>query len=235
MKKVCIKTWSGGTNYGTNPQAFALKRALDCLGYEPVFVGVIYNVNYFIHPDMLFRRIYKRIKRKYKNSVVFSEMHNEYADQYAKQAKIFSDFCRKEFPKLQVRSRKQWKQVREEYEAFITGSDQVWNPYFFEEEYMLDFIQEDYIKKISYASSVGVTSIDFKTRRKYKKLLKSYNAISVRESSGVSVLQNISPVPVHVVLDPTTLLEKCEWDSFTREANIKDVWVSMKNIFCAIL
>ena len=31
MKKIGIETWTGGTNYCTNLQAFALKRQLECM------------------------------------------------------------------------------------------------------------------------------------------------------------------------------------------------------------
>lgn len=227
MKKVGLKTWSGGTNYGTNLQAYALKRQLECLGYSPVIFGVVCNnVNYITHPMEFIKKIERKIKRLYKKKTKteITSLHQLMAKEFEKQEKIFNEFCRQEFPKVEIRDRKQWKLITKDYSVFITGSDQVWNPKYFEDEYMLDFVHEKDIRKISYASSVGVTSIKPAIRKKYRKLLKSYSAISVRETSAANILQKISPVEVHVVLDPTMLVEKKEWDMFAQTAEIKSEW-----------
>lgn len=227
MKKVGVKTWSGGTNYGTNLQAYALKRHLECLGYSPTLFGVVCdNVNYIVHPTEFIKKIERKIKRicESKTQRKTKSLQRLRSREFEKQEKIFEDFCREELPKMQIRNRKQWELIAKSYDAFITGSDQVWNPQFFEDEYMLDFVHEKNIKKISYASSVGVVSISSAVQKKYKKLLKSYNAISVREASAVNVLQKISPVKIQVVLDPTMLLNKDEWDKFSYKACIKNEW-----------
>ena len=58
MKKICVVTWSGGINYGTNLQAFALIKKLELLGYDAKLKGrIIGNFNYFLHPLFVVRKI----------------------------------------------------------------------------------------------------------------------------------------------------------------------------------
>lgn len=40
-KKVCVVTWYGGTNYGTNLQAYALVKKLNLMGYTATIKGDI--------------------------------------------------------------------------------------------------------------------------------------------------------------------------------------------------
>jgi hypothetical protein len=236
MKKIGIETWTGGTNYGTNLQAFALKRQLECMGYQPSIMGVVcHNVNYLKYPDVFFSYISKKISNMWQRHVVKKEEKLPVKDEkkFAIQEQIFTSFCEEEFHKLEVRNMRQWDHVKEEYFAFITGSDQIWNPEYFQNSYMLDYVREHNIKKISYASSLGVSALSKKVRKKYRKLLKSYSAISVREQSAADILQEISPVKVQVVVDPTMLLEKKEWDAFVGQAEVDPSWNAQQHyILC---
>lgn len=227
MKKIGIETWTGGTNYGTNLQAFALKRQLECMGYQPSIMGVVcHNVNYLKYPDAFFSYLIKKINNIRQRNVL-KKVNNAPANvqkEFAAQEQIFRAFCEEEFPKLEVRNMKQWSKVKKEYFAFITGSDQIWNPGYFQNSYMLDYVREADIKKVSYASSLGVSVLSNKVKNKYRRLLRSYNAISVREKSAADLLQEISPVHVEVVLDPTMLLEKKEWDIVSEQAKVDSAW-----------
>lgn len=236
MNKIGIETWTGGTNFGTNLQAFALKRQLERMGYQPSIMGVVcHNVNYFRYPDAFLNYLIKKIRniRQRNKSKPANSASQNISNKFAIQKELFKTFCNEEFPKLEVRNIKQWARVKEEYFAFITGSDQIWNPGYFQNSYMLDYVREKDIKKISYASSLGVTYLTDNIKRKYRKLLKSYSAISVREQSAADLLQEISPVNVEVVVDPTMLLDKNEWDIVAGQAHVDPVWNADQNyILC---
>ena len=78
----------------------------------------------------------------------------------------------------------------ENYDCFISGSDQVWNPDWADYTYnktFLRFCQEK--KRISYAASFGVDSIPEKWIEKYRKGLSEFRYLSVRESTELSFLQ----------------------------------------------
>ena len=107
-----------------------------------------------------------------------------------------------------------------DYDAFIVGSDQVWRP-----EYntnlcnmFLDFTESWNIKRIAYAASFGIDSweCDAETTEICKRMLKKFDFVSVRESSGVKLCKDAFEVDATHVLDPTLLLTKEDYCSLFR-------------------
>lgn len=73
----------------------------------------------------------------------------------------------------------------------MTGSDQVWGPLLdggYDEAYFLSFVKEG-IRKVSYAGSFGRTEFSDIIIASYKRLLSKYDALTVRESSAVKLLE----------------------------------------------
>jgi len=106
--------------------------------------------------------------------------------------------------------------ISREFDFLITGSDQVWS-YFcsgFDKAYFLDFVDKP-LKKISYAASFGVDSIPESLKGEYKGLLSTFNNISVREGQGAKIVKDILNEDVPVVLDPTFLLTRSDWEKIT--------------------
>ena len=76
--------------------------------------------------------------------------------------------------------------------------------------YFFDFV-EDSKKKIAYAASFGVDNWegDEKLTEKIKPLIKRFDAISVREESGIDICKNTFEIDNAVcVLDPTLMISK---------------------------
>ncbi|MEH6704702.1 MAG: polysaccharide pyruvyl transferase family protein [Galbibacter orientalis] len=103
------------------------------------------------------------------------------------------------------------------YDVFVSGSDQIWNPSIVSESksidpvYFLSFAPLG-SKKISYASSIGHHSFTKIEKIEVMKLLKDFSHISVREKDGRQKLAEILPErEIEVVLDPTLLLSKNDW------------------------
>ena len=138
--------------------------------------------------------------------------------------KKFREFCEIYLPRLNSHGKEQWKQVERDYLAFVTGSDQVWNPNYFQSMMMLDFVKSNKIKKIAYAPSIGVSELSKQTRKKYRKLLSSYSAIGMREKQAADLISDISPVPVKTVLDPTLLLNDNDWNQLADKAEVDKAW-----------
>lgn len=106
------------------------------------------------------------------------------------------------------------KEVNNNYDLFITGSDQVWNPQItnYDWTYFLNFVN-DKEKKISYAPSFGKGSFSDREKEKAKNYLQEFKAVSVREVAGKKLIKKISNIDAEVVLDPTLLLNKVDWES----------------------
>lgn len=227
--KVCIATWWGGQNFGTNLQAYGLKKKLELLGYETNIKGQIRNnMNYFIHPFYLVDRILTKIKYLKMNKKTFASNNIDECTQKKVQKFKNENFCI-----LNSYNRKSWKKIEKDYIAFIVGSDQVWNPYYFDSSMMLSFIKNSNLKKISYASSLGVKHISFFTKLVYKHYLSSFEAISVREKMGAKLLNGLVKQDVNVVLDPTLLLTRKVWDEFADSSEIETEWpVNSNFILC---
>lgn len=106
------------------------------------------------------------------------------------------------------------------YDIFLIGSDLVWDTRITNSDftYMLDFV-DDGRKKLSYAASLGFEKIPESQREKYKRLLKEFYCITVREKTAKNVLQDLTNDSVFVVSDPTMLLSKQKWLSFVNKKN----------------
>lgn len=127
------------------------------------------------------------------------------------------------------------KSIEGKYDAIIVGSDQVWRPKYVPNiyDFFLEFINDKSIKKIAYAASFGTSTPEYTDEQKTKcgELISKFNAISVREKSGLSVIDSFgwktNCIP-QLVLDPTFLLEK---EEYLKHFQLN----SSNNIFCYIL
>ena len=106
-----------------------------------------------------------------------------------------------------------------EYDLYITGSDQVWNPSqaYCIEPYFLTFAPKAKMK-ISYASSIGITELTEKEVRMFKDRLSFYTAVSVREKSAKVLLEKITGLPIEQVADPTFLLSHNTWQNLSESS-----------------
>jgi len=102
--------------------------------------------------------------------------------------------------------------VAEDFDYIITGSDQVWNPkaHNFDKTYLLDFIK-DKDKKVSYAASFGLSSLEEEYISEYRRLLSGFPIISVREATGAEIVQKQLSLSARVDVDPIFLLNENEW------------------------
>ena len=105
------------------------------------------------------------------------------------------------------------------FQGYVVGSDQVWrikNVRGADYNFFLDFTKNDAVRRISYAASFGVDYWDdnqdeARSIAEVKPLLEKFDAISVREDSGVKVCKECFDVDAVHVLDPTLLLDKAEY------------------------
>lgn len=207
MKTIGIITIHKIYNYGSVLQAYALQQVCEEMGFEVEIID--YNFpnefhaenKYITHGDtqpnepkwvkMLFA---KALMRQHKGIDGFVKNHLHLS------AKSYSspDELRAQAPS---------------YDVYITGSDQLWNPRYCNGDpaFMLHFALDDAIK-ISYAASIGSNAIPAELNPRYKELLSRYAHIGVRENSGRKVIKDIIGKDVEVVLDPTLLLCKDEWN-----------------------
>lgn len=213
-------------NYGSVFQAYALQQVCENLGYKTEIIDYIFpNIQHCNNK-------YTTKGDTYPNEPKWIKFL--FAKALLKQHKGIAQFVQnyQHLTSTVYNSPEELKSNPPQYDVYITGSDQLWNPRHCNADpaFMLHFANDEALK-ISYAASIGTNSIPKELHSLYKKLLGRYKHIGVRENSGVNVIKNIVGKEATVVLDPTLLLNKDEWNKI---ANPKRL-VKKKYILCYYL
>ena len=126
--------------------------------------------------------------------------------------------------------------ISNKIDVLIAGSDQVWRPRYNDNIYrsFFDFAEGLDIKRYAYAASFGVDCWEYTEEQtsKCKKLIESFDAISVREVSGMDLCKTYFNRKAEHVLDPTMLLDKDDYEVLVYKENEP---VSSGNLFTYIL
>jgi len=101
------------------------------------------------------------------------------------------------------------------YDAFITGSDQVWHPNNFCPAYLLTFADSKK-KKISYAASIAKSDLSNEEINRLTTSIAVYTAVSVREEDSAELLRRNSQKDICCVVDPVFLLSEKQWDDVAK-------------------
>jgi len=207
MKTIGIITIHKIHNYGSVLQAYALQRVCEEIGFKVEIIDYMFPNEF--HTDNKF----KTQGDSQPNEPKWIKML--FAKALMRQHKGIDTFVKKyqHLSSSLYSSPDELKAQAPAYDVYITGSDQLWNPRFCNGDpaFMLHFTPDDALK-ISYAASIGANAIPTELIPRYKGLLSRYAHIGVRENSGRKVIKDIIGKDVEVVLDPTLLLCKDEWN-----------------------
>ncbi|HJH64122.1 MAG TPA: polysaccharide pyruvyl transferase family protein [Bacteroides mediterraneensis] len=118
------------------------------------------------------------------------------------------------------------------YDVVFVGSDQVWSPLsLYSKFYNLLFVDKS-VPTFSYASSFGVSNILKWQIKGTRRFLNKLDLIGVREIRGKEIVDSLSNKKATVVVDPTLLLCRKDWDEIA-DMSLKNY--SEPYIFCYIL
>ena len=98
-------------------------------------------------------------------------------------------------------------------DIYIAGSDQIWNtmlPNGHDPSFYLQFAPKGK-KRISYAASFGVSKIADEYKNKLADWIKTFDFISVREETGLTILNDLNINYATQVVDPVFLLSSEQW------------------------
>lgn len=214
--KIAILTLNTHNNYGNRLQNYALRKIL--LNYADTVDTIWFERDNYLPKQKIFskKNIIKYILnwkgyKKYFNNFYITDCIREYnirkfSDEYIP---IKYDFGISE-------------NLNKEYDYFIVGSDQVWNPNLWnfsndDRNFFLNFA--DRKKRIAYAASFGINKIPLDKEDLFKNGLSNMNAISVREQEGAKMVKDLINKDVPVVIDPTMLLNQQEWRNISKKPN----------------
>ena len=206
--KIGILTLPLHTNYGGILQAYALQTVLERMGHKTMMIDKgwppkVPFINY------LKRTIKESLKKLSGHSTQrwhwiffqYGEMLKEH--QYTIQ--FVNKYIHR---KIQ---RDLYAISNGDFDGFVVGSDQIWRVQHYRPivNAYLDFTKGWHVKRVSYAASFGTDDWEYSPEEtsECSKLLHAFDAVSVRESSGVSLCNKyFHRTDVKHVLDPTLLL-----------------------------
>lgn len=127
---------------------------------------------------------------------------------------------------------KQYNELAQDTDLFITGSDQIWNSYCggFNPMMFVEFGGDT--KRIAYSSSISQSNLPRLVEQRIKNDLIKFQHIGVREQRSVDLLNKLlGRTDVRLVVDPTYLLSDEEWTKFGEKATL-EFSLPDKYLFC---
>lgn len=201
MKVGIVTIFDPNANYGNKLQNYAVYQILLGMGLEPKTlyvekqgVNLKGRIKFFIHKITNYN---------------FAKNVNYWKYRYEK-IKKFDKFNCKYIPNEQIKS---FDNLNKEYDYFVVGSDQVWNPNWYnrmkKEAYLLNFAKSK--QKVCFSPSFGLSELPNEWKEHFRNALKTFPNISVREEAGAKIVKELTGKTAEVLIDPTLMLKKEEW------------------------
>lgn len=213
--KIAILTQPLRTNFGGILQDYALQTVLKCLGHQPVTID--YDCRY---PQS------RWLMGRMKTLLTGSKHHIQFPHYGRSGQENLNKFIHEHIAMTRPVDSpleglewlgKVWN--GREPDAIVVGSDQVWSPW---ANVPMDFLGNMYLdmvpdfkgKRVAYAASFGGGEWTYTPEwtEKCLKLAEKFDAISVREDSGVKLCKEHLGVDAAHVLDPTLLLTASDYE-----------------------
>lgn len=239
MKKCIgiVSMYHGSRNYGGLLQAFALCEFLNNHGYDakqidlpPVAMNTVNSRIERIknNPIKFLKGVPDAISSRIRNAL-FRLFRRDLYESCISRDRLMDSF-RESIPHVDtVKKAEEMHKYNNDFDSFICGSDQIWNPYAFRPEYFLKFADENK-NKIAYAASIAKKEINNEDLAIIKNNIHNIDFVSVREKNAKELLNGVCDKDIKTVLDPTMLLSSDEWESHLIKSN-----VSGDYIFCYML
>jgi hypothetical protein len=227
VKKIglCVAYREKHNNYGTALLGYATQVIIEELGYDTEIIYYEKQRNYlkllFNAPLILMSGGYKNLinSRQKKESL---KKHPNYAKGIEIRTQAVNKYKEKYIiPKM--RTYKGFEALKKgslNYDAILVGSDQVWLPLSMYNKFFNLLFVDNIVPKISYSSSFGVSQIPWWQKKQTKYYLERFDAIAVRELRGKEIVEKLSNQKAQVVLDPTLLVSKENWENHVKDCKL---------------
>lgn len=221
MESIGVLTFLHNDNFGSALQAFALQEILNDMGYDCV------HIDY--RPDTR-EKIMNLLKNRNSPKLLVDGLRKRSVkagqENARKKSAGFTDFYRRRMRLTECcRNTAQLREVSTGFDTVMCGSDQIWSPVWMNRAYFLDFVPEQKTK-IAYAASLGVSECGNRFKKKrIAALVKTFDAVSVREEEGARVLHDIAGISPDVMPDPVCLLKRSAWESVAEMPETEEKYI----------
>lgn len=212
-------------NHGAALQAYALTKYLRNIGHEAEII------NYT--PDYLLRYNLWLIGPKWKQKNILIRALYFLAKfpkrVMVRRAKRPFDLFKRRYMRLTAKRYRSCAELKNDppsADAYIAGSDQIWNTLYVngrDPAFYLDFAPAR-SRRIAYAASFSIPEVLPEYREFVKSMIERLDFVSVREASGIDTLRSLGIDKGTHVLDPVFLLDRAQWE------NIADKHIQAKYI-----
>lgn len=213
-------------NYGSKLQALATLRLMEELGHDCKVIhygkaGLIFKLKAI---PRIFNKTFRQDKiENWSRNYAFRK-HPEIAEDMKARIRMFKEFDAKYFDKYEVFGAyfKDIQQIATRFDVVVTCSDQLWSPAGLGTNfYNLEFVP-DYIKKVSFASSFGVSCIPSYQRKATAHYLRRIEHVSCRENRGAEIVKELTGREVPILMDPVFAFNKEEWEKIVPIERVYD-------------
>lgn len=225
-KRVGIITLFDTVNYGNRLQNYAVQVVIDRLGFRSITLDYQKYANSFIpklkSAIMHLLHVFSGPLRGSKELAI----RNNNLEADTNEEMRLTDLRRESFVVFNTKHIRSVvisntfmilkMKIKMNFECFVIGSDQVWNPLF---GVMNPFKFATFSKRrrrIAYAASFGVSTIPFRLRKDYETGLNRIPHISVREDTAAQIVKELTGKNITVVIDPTMMLDGTEWRAISK-------------------
>ena len=202
--KIGVLTIHDTFSIGATLQAYALCRKLSEMGHEPELIAYSPEYLYSIY-DARVIGIQEDLKSTVRS--FFAYKRN------AEMKKKFIEFKERFHPPMTTRyyRKEEVKQNPPQVDAYVCGSDQIWNPehIMYDDTFFCGF-EKRLVPKVAYAASIGLDELEEKDVAFLKRHCKNMTAIGVREDTAVTQLWEMGFSAVQNI-DPTLLYDRDVW------------------------
>ncbi len=213
--KIGILTYHSQLNYGGVLQAVASYTYLKKQGHDAVVVDRWLSANNSVLKG--FFAAPKTIRERVKDVLYLCVFETFLRGEFRHWLRIYRT-CRFLTENI-VRTKRhfvKWDELQNEpleFDALYVGSDQVWNcSWGSPAVYLLEGLTRK-IPAISYAASIGRTTIPEEYKALYRRGLARFSSISVREKSAKELIENLLTTKIAHVVDPVLLLDRSDWET----------------------
>ena len=237
-KKIGIATIAlrKSSNYGNRLQTYALQEFLRQSGYDPL--TIYYEADYVRKtvqqsgPSLGTRLRSQSLRQSMEDAIrilkrkccagkleQLKRHRTEGFEAFAEQYIAYTEQC--------YYSDSDYTELNQKCGCFITGSDQVWNPYYEGSDAFsyLDFAGKG--KRSAYAPSLGVEKLPSARKEQLGKWIRGIDHLSVREQAGRELLKREFGLDAKVVCDPVLLLDKERWHSIAHRPDGAKVYFAV--------
>lgn len=220
--KVANITLHAINNYGSIFQSYATVEIFKSLGCKVETIDYIRETARLDTPWKIITSKSLNAKLKIKTLIT------HFLPSKGNRSAIMEEFRRKHLnlTEEKYRSDADFEKKYPEADIYCTGSDQTWNTICqgdIPKPYFLHFVPDNK-RKISFSASFGIEKLPEKDKPEVKRLLSRYDAISVRELSGINILKDLG-IKGTLVLDPTLTVSPDMWKEMAAPRMIEEDYI----------